>query len=250
VNLKPKLIIGVSVIVYFCIICAGCFAPAQKSETSVFQVCCTAEADWPKGATLEQLKDMPVSELNEPGIDGVMLIKESDTNQLSVQTWREFSRFTEQGYEPADNANLGLSSWLIKSRGFIPFVEKSQPSRMSHVRNLPMDRRLLKHLPIDLGPQISNEEIEAAKLAASKGKTWVDFYPDTKILQHTKTMTLLRADDWEIRLRIMAYGDYNHDGIEDVLVCISHASPGTLAYSFNVILTRSSGNQALQRVTP
>jgi hypothetical protein len=115
------------------------------------------------------------------------------TNCVTARTWREFARHEDAGYELADNTNLGLSGWLIKKRGFIDFLERAQPSKASHVHGLPMNRSLWKILPIDLGPQVSNEEIQVAAEAMKEGKSWLDLYPDTRIESRSGTMLHLEA---------------------------------------------------------
>jgi hypothetical protein len=217
----------------------------------MYPVRCTVEAGFPTNTTLEQLKDLPVKELIQPeiGIDGVAMNKGDNTNCVIARTWREFTRFTDLGYEPADNADLQMSGWFVSTRGFIPFLEKAQPSRTSFVHDLKMNRALLAILPIDLGPQVSDEETEAVQKAMREGKTWRDYYPETKIKKHTKTMIQLEVDDWMIYIRILAYGDYDHDGCEDMLVCVTHdAIHGTYDVSFPVILTRRDSKRILETI--
>ena len=48
---------------------------------------------------------------------------------------------------------------------------------------------------------------------------------------------------------MIAYGDYDHDGFEDVIVHVSYeAIEGTMVYSFLAVLTRVGKDRALQRV--
>ena len=230
---------------------AGCVTGAHAPAQETFPVHCTMEAGWPANVTLEQLKDLPVPELNHPeiGVDGVALKKAGSTNYVTARTWRQFARYTELGFEPADNADLQLSGWFIKTRGFIPFLEQAQPASKSFVRDLKLNRDLLSILPIDLGPQVSQEEIEAAQQAIHAGKSWRDFYPDTKIRKHTRTMIQLEMNEWLIYLRVVAYGDFDHDGCEDVLICVTHESiQGTWLTTFPVILTRRESGSMLQEI--
>ncbi len=232
---------------------AGCVTGAHAPAPETLPVHCTVEAGWPANVTLEQLKDLPVPELNHPeiGVDGVSLSKTGSTNYVTARTWRQFARYTELGFEPADNANLQLSGWFIKARGFIPFLEKAQPASKSFVRSLKLNRDLLAILPIDLGPQVSQEEIEAAQQAIHAGKSWRDFYPDTQIKKHTRTMIQLEMNEWMIYLRFVAYGDFDHDGCEDMLVCVTHESiQGTWLTTFPVILTRRESGSMLQKIRP
>ena len=210
-----------------------------------FPVCHTSVVDWPTNLTLEQLKDEPVKQLD----GGVGMTKEGVTNVMTITTWREFDRLTSEGYVPADGMSLGMAGWFTSERGIIPFWEHAIPAKESYVRPLPMNRKLLQWLPLSLGPQISNEEIEAAAKATKDGKSWLQFYPDTKIIKQTSSSIELSADGFMITLTVMAYGDFNHDGYDDVLLCVSHSAiGGSLNYSFNAMLTRKCSMERLHRL--
>lgn len=232
---------------------AGCVTGSRAPAPETFPVHCTMEAGWPDNVTLEQLKDLPVPELNHPeiGVEGVALSKAGTTNCVTARTWRQFARYTELGFEPADNADLQLSGWFVKDRGFIPFLEQAQPAKKSFVQSLRLNRELLAILPVDLGPQVSHEEIEAAQKAMQAGKCWRDFYPETKIKKHTRTMIQVEVDGWRIYLRVLAYGDFDHDGCEDMLVSVTHESVrGSWLTTFPVILTCREANTMLREIHP
>jgi hypothetical protein len=156
---------------------------------------------------------------------------------------------SSEGYEPVDGMSLGMAGWFNSERGIIPFWEHAIPAKQSCVRPLPMNRQLLHWLPLDLGPQISNEKIEAAAQATKTGKSWLDFYPDTKITKQTSNSIELSADGFWVTFTVMAYGDFDHDGYDDALVCVSHsANGGTLNYSFNAMLTRTNASDRLRMI--
>ncbi len=236
-NLTVAIALGVILIL------ASCVAVPQKNSKGEFPVCHTAAVDWPTNLTLEQLKDEPVKQPD----GGIGMAKEGVSNVVAVTTWREFDRLASQGYEPADGMSLGMAGWFHSERGIIPFWEHAIPARLSFVRPLPMNRKLLQWLPLDLGPQISSEEIEAVAQAIKAGKSWLEFYPDTKIIRQTSDRIQLSADGFMITLTIMAYGDYNHDGYDDALVFVSHSAiGGSLNYSFNAMLTRTNASDRLR----
>ena len=222
---------------------AGCAALPPNNSMGEFPVCHAAAVDWPTNLTLEQLKDEPLKQLD----GGISMTKEGVSNVVTVATWREFDRLSSQGYEPADGMSLGMAGWFHSARGIIPFWEHAIPAKQSYIRPLPMNRRLLQWLPLDLGPQISNEETEAVAQAIKAGKSWLEFYPETKIVKQTSDSIELSADGFLITLTVMAYGDSDHDGYDDALVCVSHSAiGGTLNYSFNAMLTRTNASDRLR----
>ena len=219
------------------LILAGCVTVPVKDSQEVLSVCHTAAIDWPANLTLEQLKDKPIKQLE----GGITMSKEGVKSVANVKTWREYEGLSKAGYEPASSFDLGMVWWFTSERGIIPFWERAVPAKQSYVRPLPMNRRLLQWLPLDLGTQISNEDTEAVAKAIKASKSWLEFYPDTKIIKQTSDRIQLSADGFILTLTVLSYGDFNHDGYDDALVQVSHSAiGGTLNYSFNAVLTRSN----------
>jgi hypothetical protein len=128
---------------------------------------------------------------------------------VRVATWREFDRLTAEGYMPADGMSLDMAGWFTLERGIIPFWEHAIPAKESYVRPLPMNRRLLRWLPLDFGPQISKDDVEAVAQASKDGKSWLEFYPDTKIIKQTPNSIQLSVDGFMVGLTVLAYADFN-----------------------------------------
>ena len=229
--------ISSSVALVASLLLAGCVVAPQRNSKGEFPVCHTEAVDWPTNLTLEQLKDEPIKQLDS----GITMAKEGTANVTNVVTWREFERLSKAGYEPAANYDLGMAGWFSSERGIIPFWERAVPAKQSFVRPLPMNRKLLQWLPLDLGPPIGQEEMEALAQATKDGKSWLEYYPDTKIIKQTSNSIELSVDGFWITLTVMAYGDFNHDGCDDALLCVSHSAiGGSLNYSFNAMLTRTN----------
>ena len=63
-------------------------------------------------------------------------------------------------------------------------------------------------------------------------------------------MIELEVDGWIVRLSFLAYGDYDHDGIEDNLVSVTpSAIHGTWVNTFPAILTRRGPDRLLDSRT-
>lgn len=186
--------------------------------------------DWPEGITIESIKDLPVPEIGSAGI-----AMTNGTNTVAARTWREFDRLSKAGFEPASNAELSMCTWFYRRRGFIPFMEKAQPAKTSFVRDLPMNGKLPALLDPDLAPATSQEESDFIQQAKREGKSWQQAYPETRVKRTRAAgkrghlpFVSFQTDHGRVGITPLAYGDYDHDGFEDVLIFVVHdMDPGT-----------------------
>ncbi|WP_164016708.1 hypothetical protein [Pyxidicoccus trucidator] len=121
-------------------------------------------------------------------------------------------------------------------------VTQARPSRVSHVRELFSSKALGKVLPADLAPAFAPGEDEQRALAGSEGRTWsewdrkVRFEPDPD----RKGTLRVQGDGVAGSLTLWAQGDFNGDGIEDVIVDRSmRPEGGSLVDGATFLLTRT-----------
>ncbi|MFP2911745.1 hypothetical protein ACLESD_43320 [Pyxidicoccus sp. 3LFB2] len=121
-------------------------------------------------------------------------------------------------------------------------VTQARPSRVSHVRNLFSTQALGEVLPADLAPAFAPGEDEDRARAGREGRTWsgwdskVRFAPDP---DHKGTLRV-QGDGVEGVLTLWAQGDFNGDGIEDVIVDRSMSPEGgSLVDGATFLLTRT-----------
>ena len=222
-------------------------AACQSNQTTSLKVRPAATLSWTNIVTLEQLKHLPIPELVEHG--GIGLKRDGDTNYVDVTTWADYTRLLDEGYYAVDNVSIRQSGWIASKRGFIPFFEKAVDSKKSYVSNLRPGRSLLKLLPPTLGMLTLREEVEAAEAAKRRGESWLDFYPDSKVTETGPDRMTVIADGFQFYFRIQGYGDYDHDGCEDLVAyCYLDAIEGSLGYGFNAHLTRTGPGQKLRSV--
>jgi hypothetical protein len=124
----------------------------------------------------------------------------------------------------------------------------AKPSRVSNVQNFKLDESALDLLPPSLSFTPFGELEEAADAAERQGRSWKKFKPGLKIREkYTNQMTLEEPDEATIELEIKAFGDFNGDAIEDVLLFKStNVINGTFSAYYPVILTRIADNGPLK----
>ena len=223
----------------------GCRHTTLPASEQTFPVICTEAVPATDRINMEQLKDVPVPEIVEFG--GLDFINHAD-QEVKVTTWREFVRRHKEGYWEKTNADSVMSSWFWATCGHIPFLEQAVPATNSFVRSLRPGKGLVWLLPLTLAPQLGEESNDVGE-GIKHHKSWLALYPNTKIVKRTDTELELRMGRYEMSVTILAYGDFNHDGFDDMLVSYLHrVTDGTFCYSGVAVLTRTAPDDSLKAI--
>ena len=94
-------------------------------------------------------------------------------------------------------------------------VAKYARARPSAISNFParFDKKFFARLPATVEPLLSK-----ADLAQRAGKTFIQYSRNTMIsLENANTAKLMTPED-EIYITVLARGDFNNDGVEDLLI--------------------------------
>jgi hypothetical protein len=221
----------------------GCRHAPELVKAEAYPVLCTEAIPATNRINLEQLKEVPVPEIVQFG--GLKYVNDAG-KEVIITTWCDFVRYRQAGYRDADNSVNVMSGWFLRTRGHIPFQEAAIPARQSFVRGLRPGRDLVRLLPLDIAPMLGEESNEAAD-AIKQHKSWLEIHPRTRVTKKTGTDLSLRMGQDELFLTILAYGDFNHDGFDDMLVCYSQrVTDGTFYYSGLAVLTRTNASDCLR----
>lgn len=133
-----------------------------------------------------------------------------------------------------------------KGAGSDPAVEEirrlltqAKPSRVSYLSGFRFDEQSLRILPPTMGIHVSDESVQSARAAETKGKSWADTDPGARIKPYGLFAATVRGKDFIEKLEIEARGDFNADGIEDIVIRTGDALiEGTYRSSRVFILTR------------
>ena len=97
----------------------------------------------------------------------------------------------------------------------ILLVLAAKPSRVSYVRGFKLDESALDLLPASLS-EIADEDQAKVKHI---GLSWKKYHPEAKLVRKAFNEINVEGDDeFGVNLQIMAFGDFNGDGVEDVLL--------------------------------
>lgn len=127
----------------------------------------------------------------------------------------------------------------------------AKPARASYLHDLPWDARVLPLLPPQLAITVSAESERAAGAAAGFGQTWRDFDPSAAAAAGARgpDEIVVTGKGFVERLILWGRGDFNGDGLEDLLVqSFDTLTEGTYRNTRLFVLTRRTADGPLSVV--
>jgi hypothetical protein len=127
----------------------------------------------------------------------------------------------------------------------------AKPARASYLHEVRWDARVLPLLPPQLAITVSAESERAAGAAAGRGQTWLDFNPSAAAQAGARRPDeiVVTGKGFVERLILWGRGDFNGDGLEDLLVqSLDTLTEGTYRNTRLFVLTRRTADGPLSVV--
>ncbi len=182
--------------------------------------------DWPEGWGLDLYKFS-----RDPWFSGNTPFEDLVIDQALATNCIELKALTEAGYLGRYRNDRGVQQGLLKECEAIEMLRRVRPARISYVRDFVMSANAVDVLPVMLdqpfGRQLCDEYA-----ANQQGVPWSAFYRSVEVdVRDDYTIEVMaetqgpKMDDpmmislgdqtW---VKVMAWGDFNEDGVEDLLL--------------------------------
>ncbi len=183
---------------------------------------------WSQALQIDSLSDIP--ELLKqpppaPAGETLSVTMAKGKQQKVVKTCAEYLAASNNGYEPANNAEMSFASFYINYCKPLIMLSKLKPAKASDIRgfNLWLD---YKTLPA------------AAVMPALNGKgpegNFGDAYPKAKV-EFLKPYSIKLTNDNQIAIvETLAWGDYTGNGLDDMLISVSIGLRAGTYHSYNL----------------
>jgi hypothetical protein len=178
-------------------------------------------------------------------------IFEHGGRKREIRTCADYERAKRNGWE--DDANgyeHATESFFKDACDSLLLILAAKESRVSYVTGLRLNEASLDELPPSMSFAPIGEVEEKAAEAERQGLSWKKFKPGLKILtKGANAVSVEEPGEARINLEIKAFGDFNGDGVEDVLLIKSdRAIGGTFFAMYPVILSRLNPHARLKVV--
>jgi hypothetical protein len=198
---------------------------------------------WAKELNLVNLSDIDAA-LGKPFDERVNVV--SGSNRASVGNCAEYLKYSDQGYKPASDFELRVLESLGADCRALALLKNAAPAKVSYLADFRLDKSAPAQLPAQFAVSVSPQEVRSAAAAERAGKSWQQYQPELK-LNEGSTGLRVEAGGMRSDLQLYARGDFNGDGIEDLLIRDDFAAlQGTYAGTRLFLLTRRSGQRVLE----
>ena len=194
---------------------------------------------------VERLLDERVLAPRYPYAEGLRLTGRSVAETTFVTTCREYNRLIEARWYAENNFDIHAESSFIRNCGSLLQIAQAHPIRKSYISACQVGLTNIELLPALLLPAVLDSDGEELQRLASRGETYA-----TMVRHGDASVTLfanrnsLRSTYHEMRQDLfeIARGDFNGDGVEDILAFgyDTPEGPGTYFVSYLLLLTRTN----------
>jgi hypothetical protein len=189
------------------------------------------------------------------GREHALTLKNDQGDKHKVGTYRQYRALQDKGYYPATNWDILYQFRFIRGCHTLEILKKAKPSKTSYISDFNITDNPLEALPPTLDLINTSYEMEKAEEAIRQGKTWKEY--DINATYTVKDAHSIHIETHEetyggndIYITVQAWGDFNHDGIEDVLLLVEYFIKGATYRSCgHELLTRLGAEEPLIHIT-
>lgn len=211
--------------------------------------CAQAEhpVSWDSSLGLNSQADIQEA-LSAPWEDAAPFNSTVSETERMVRNCLEYRQAIDQGYEPLNNL---VAAYVIDKAAYCNVLFKlsaAQPSEQTYIADFSLDQETIGTLPPQVGFIISEERTSLASRAYAAGQGLGDFEAYS-VIESSREHAQIAGDDWVMKLDVVAHGDFNADGIEDLLMKVNYrATEGSYRDSRVFVLTRTEKSGRIQLV--
>jgi hypothetical protein len=215
------------------------------------QVAASFPVVWSDALALQSLADVEARLAREEP-SGFCELEKGD-ERVVASTCNRWLTLRAQGYEPSSVLEETGDAAALVLCGTLKRLQSASPAKRSFVRELKFDASVLPMLPAALASQFSKAregEIEAAE-KSQRSLRDVDQNARSKGPSEPHSLLIAEGDRTStILVRAQAWGDFNGDGTDDVLVSVLNAmNEGTVRRTRLLLLSRGTKDDVLRVVS-
>ncbi len=144
---------------------------------------------------------------------------QGETKRVQVRTCEEYLDTRDLHYRPEASEDRKLEHWFRFRCESLRRIVEAQPSRESYVRDYRFHQGSLTELPPCVGAMGGVDGYRTSvERALETLSSWKSFAPDKTVVRADQHEIVFQNKDETVTAEASVWGDFNGDGIEDVLL--------------------------------
>ncbi|MBX3394786.1 MAG: hypothetical protein KF841_05420 [Phycisphaerae bacterium] len=185
---------------------------------------------------IDELFAMPVA--HGGGTEGPAFRNDSGAISRPL-TCKDYFRLIDSGYDPPTTYDMSIASFFVLRCDTLRYIRHAAPANRSYIESFRLSTQSIEELPAELAPTWQNNDAEWRENRDLAGSSWATAYPADVITPFDSASIDITGDAFITNFRIVAWADFNHDGLEDVLLFLAvHVNGGTFRTYYHKALTR------------
>jgi hypothetical protein len=167
--------------------------------------------------------------------------------KVSVEDCAQYQKAVEEGFEPQTTFDISQESFFKARCTPLRFLTEARPSAESWVKDLRLDKDPLALLPASMNLDMEGPS-DDQKAAIGAGARLNTYSPKLVVKRKAADAVVFLAPESKVEstVDVVAFGDLDHDGIEDVLLFQTlHSLEGSLRSYHHLVATRKGADQPL-----
>ena len=146
------------------------------------------------------------------------LLNDRNVETTTIANCVTYLDLTKKGFQAPKNQDWQYQLSLGAECNALDLLRTAKPARVTYLKTFRLNKSAVNFLPPRCGPVVSKENATKITAAEERGLSWKQYERITRI-QVQKTGELeVEGDYWEVVLDLYARGDFNGDGVEDILL--------------------------------
>jgi len=204
---------------------------------------------WSNDLNLTSLADVPAAlTRQDPTGFGELVLGAKQVLPTHCKQWAELH---QAGYEPSTELEVQADGGAAFQCDVLRLLERARPARLSFVRELPKKGPdLLRILPAVFATAESPERAKRLAPLTQQGASLAAFDPKAKtIASPVPEVTRVSESQGQslVDIQPKAWGDFNGDGVDDVLMAVRNSmTEGSISTARVLLLTRAAPTEVLR----
>ena len=135
-----------------------------------------------------------------------------------MKNCRTYLELRSQGYETVSDRQFRVMKYTGALCVALSELKTAKPARHNYLSDFELDANAVSYLSPRLGPTLSDFDIERRTEAERRGMSWKDFEPDIVAEVMGPDEIEVTGDGWTVQLTGYAWGDFDADGFQDLLL--------------------------------